>query len=627
MIVPISRAAEPRVEYIVHLDRPQTQTLQIEVVVHAVDADIVELVMPSWRPGRYVILDPAGSVRWFRAFDADGKALAWAKTSKNHWAIETAGHGEVHALYELYANSLGDRTRHVDETHAFLSGESVFMYDPTRREEPVLVRLEAPEGWQVATGLEPSGNDPRLLIAPDYDTLVDSPIEVGEHDLIEFEVDGVPHQIAVWGEGEWDAERMKEDFATIVREEAAVFGGGLPYSRYVFLLHVAPGIGGGTEHLNSTIMQTRPSSFESKKNYRGFLALVSHEFFHTWNVKRLRPAGITPYDYDKENYTKLLWVAEGTTSYYDDLVLARTGQIDVKEYLERIGGSIESLSRQPGRLVQSAEDSSFDAWVKFSHTSPDSGNTTVNFYQKGALVSLLLDLELRRRTDGKVTLDDVMRTMYERFPLKSGGYTPSDLMHTIDGLAGSDFGEFFAKYVSGTEELDFTDALAAVGLHRVFKADKDPWGDEDDKDEDQDEAGKGAGDAYRERATLGLSLTARGGGVFVRSTPDDAPAFDAGVIADDELLAINGHRVEGADIKPLLTDVSPGDEVTLMLSRRGQVFERTLVAGAEPDGKWVLEKVKDATPEQRAAFKAWMHQPFSPDDEADEDDATDDDPG
>ncbi len=610
--------AEPGVEYVVHLDRPQTQTVRIELILREVDADEVDLVLPTWRPGRYAINDHSGTVRRFEATDADGSPLEWEKTRKNHWKVRLGDANEIHATCEIYANSIRDRTRHVDETHAFLSGSSVFLFEPTRRDEPAVVRIDAPEGWRVATGLEPVGNDPRVLFAPDYDTLVDSPIEVGEHELIDFEVDGVPHQIAIWGEGDWDGDRLAEDFAKIVREEGAVFGD-LPYERYVFLMHVGDGLGGATEHLNSTIMQTRPSSFETRDNYEGFLSLVSHEFFHTWNVKRLRPAGIQPYDYDRENYTRLLWVAEGTTSYYDDLVLARTGQIDEQEYLDRVGGSISSFSRQPGRLVQSLEESSFDAWVKFSKRTPDSGNTTVNFYQKGALVSLLLDLELRRRTDGRIALDDVMREMYERFPLADGGYTPEDLIGTVEALSGSSFTAFFASYVSGTDELEYTQPLASVGLEFHFKASKGPWADEaagvaGDEEDDKDSKDNADDGTFRERASLGLSLAARDGGVFVRSIREDSPSFGAGVVADDELIAINGRRVDGADIKELLEDVERGDEVTLLLARRGRVFERTLAVGAEPDGKWVLRKVEEPTPEQRAAYEAWIHQPWSGDD-------------
>ncbi len=305
--------AQAGTEYVVRLDRAGSQLVEVEMILRDVDAGDVELIMPTWRPGKYAILDPAGTVRRFAAFDGAGTPLAWEKTRKNAWVVNANG-GTVVARYEIYANSLGDRTRYADDSHAFLSGSAVFMWTPERRDEASIIRLEgAPEHWSVATGLEPVDDDPRVLTSPSYDVLVDSPIEIGELEITSFEFEGATHEIAIWGEGDWDLDALARDFAMIVDDQHAVFGE-LPYERYVFLLHVGPGMGGGTEHINSTIMQTRPGSFESESSYRGFLGLVSHEFFHTWNVKQLRPAGIHPYDYEKENYTKLLWVAEGTTS-------------------------------------------------------------------------------------------------------------------------------------------------------------------------------------------------------------------------------------------------------------------------------------------------------------------------
>ena len=306
------------VSYEISLPAPQTQMVEMTLHVDEVDGATLDLALPTWRPGYYSIIDPAGSVREVRAFDDRDRPLAIEKVRKSAWRITTGGAETVRVAYRVYCNSLDDRTRHVDDTHAFLSGSSVFLYPPKRRDDPITVSITAPAHWRVATGLEPVPGARRTFEAASYDVLVDSPFEIGVHDLLEFDVDGVPHEIAIWGDAEYDAETLERDFATIVRAQTAVFGM-TPYERYVFLVHVAPGIGGGTEHLNSTIMQTRPGTFDDEDRYERFLGLVSHEMFHTWNVKQLRPAGLAPYDYDRENYTSLLWVAEGTTSYYDDL--------------------------------------------------------------------------------------------------------------------------------------------------------------------------------------------------------------------------------------------------------------------------------------------------------------------
>ncbi len=604
----VCAAQQARTEYIVDLSRAHAQLVTIELVLHDVAPGEIELVLPTWRPGRYEILDPSGTIRRFGATDAGGDPLDWEKIRKNAWVVRTDG-GTVRATYELYANSIRDRTRYADDSHVFLSGSSVFLYTPERRGEPALVHLEgAPSDWTVATGLEPSGGDPRLLFTPNYDVLVDTPIEIGELETITFEVEGTPHEIAIWGEGAYDLPTMARDFEQIVRDQLAVFGE-LPYERYVFLLHVGPGLGGGTEHLNSTIMQTRPTSFTSERSYQGFLGLVSHEFFHTWNVKQLRPAGIHPYDYEKENYTKLLWVAEGATSYYDDLSLVRTGLIDPGEYFKRIGGSISSLRRSPGRKLQSLEESSFDAWVKFNQRTPDSGNCTISFYSKGALVSLMLDLTLRMRTEGAVTLDTVMRTLYERHPLEGEGFTPEDVIAVCSELAGEDLRGFFAAHVSGVEELDFEPLLEWAGVDLYFDPDDEPWrlGRHDDEAEEE---------AY-ERIDLGLSLTSRDGKIHVRSVREGGASFDAGIIADDELVAINTHRVESTDLKPLLEGIEAGETLRVLIARRGRLLEREVRAIGTPAGSWKLRRVKDPTDAQKSRYHAWLGQPW-PGEEADD---------
>lgn len=613
MIAAPAFGAEPRVEYVVDLSRTASQLVSVEMILRDTDAGEVELVMPTWRPGRYGILDQAGTVRRFDAVDDAGNTLEWEKARKNAWVVRSEG-GTVRARYEIYANSISDRTRYADDTHAFLSGSAVFMWNPPRRGEASVVRLEgAPSEWTVATGLEPVGDDPRVLASPDYDVLVDSPIQIGELETTSFEYEGKPHEIAIWGRGDWDMDALERDFEMIVRDQHEVFGE-LPYERYVFLLHVAPGLGGGTEHLNSTIMQTRPSTFESESAYQGFLGLVSHEFFHTWNVKQLRPSGIHPYDYEKENYTKLLWVAEGTTSYYDDLSLVRTGLIDTDEYFKRIGGAITSLRRTPGRKLQSLEESSFDCWIKFSRRTPDSGNTTVNFYSKGALVSLMLDLELRKRTDANVTLDDVMQALYKLYPLQGPGFTPEDVINTCGMLSGEDFTGFFDAYVSGVDELEFEPLLEWAGVELYFKHDKEPWS------LSADESDEGEEDEAFTRIDLGLSLTSRGGNVFVRSVREGGASFDSGIIVDDELIAINGQRVSSTDVKKLIEHVTPGETLVITTSRRGSVIDREIIARSIPAGSWKLRRLKDATLEQRANYEHWLRQdwPGESDDGEDE---------
>lgn len=609
-----ARPADEPIQYVVSLTAPQTQMVDISIRVPNVTTETLDVALPVWRPGRYTVLDPAGTVRQVRAFTDADQPLPIVKTDKTTWRVTTNGEAAVRVEYRVYANSLGDRTRHVDDTHAFLSGSAVFFYVPDRRDDPIRVRIEAPAEWKIASGLEPAPDDDRTLVAANYDVLIDSPIEVGLHDVIEFDVDGKPHEIVIWGPADYDAEQLEEDFRKIVRSQADIFGD-LPYERYVFLIHVGSGMGGGTEHLNSTVMQTRRSSLEDKTAYKRFLGLVSHEFFHTWNVKQLRPAGIQPYDYTRENYTKLLWVCEGTTSYYDDLTLTRAGLIKTKDYLKRLGKAIGSMRDRPGSRVQSLEDSSFDAWTKFNHPNPDSVNSTVSFYGNGALVSLMLDMELRLRTENRVSLDTLMRAMYKRFPLGEGGFTPQDLIDMADELSGTDFDPFFAWYVRGTVDPDFESALRTVGLELTFKPNSKDDDEHESENGDEEEGDDEEGDESEEdveltmKAYIGLQLSSGSGGrTTVRAVLSDGPAYLAGLASGDEIVAFDGRSLPAGELDKRLENHEPGDTVTLHVMRRDRLRTFELTLGSKPDGKWTLKHIEAPVELQIAAYESWIGQ-------------------
>jgi predicted metalloprotease with PDZ domain len=574
------------IEYTVSLHAPQTQMVDIRMVIRNVTGPTVDVAMPVWRPGRYEVLNPAGAVRNVRAATGTGRSLPIVKTDKTTWRITTGGADEVTVTYSVYANSLGDRTRHVDDTHAFLSGATVFFHVPDRLKGPVLVNIEAPASWKVATGLECIGGNPRQLVAPDYDVLVDSPLEIGLHDLLEFEVDGKPHQIVIWGGARYDPDRLKADFAKIVKSQAGLFGD-MPYRRYVFLIHVCPDASGGTEHLNSTIIQTPRRSLENVEAYKTFLGVVSHEYFHTWNVKQFRPAGIHPYDYLRENYTDLLWVAEGTTSYYADLTNVRAGIMEPDRYLGTLGDAIHAMRNRPGARVQSLAESSFDAWIKFSRSTPDDPNFTISFYDVGALASLLMDMELRSRTRNRVCLDDVMLEMYRRFPLSGNGYTTADLIALLETISESAWNDFFARYIGGIDEYPFESAIKVVGLELSIQPE-------------------------RKSAYTGLNVIDRNGSVIVRSVLSDGPAYAAGVLAGDEIVAVEGRRFSASQFEEWSSQLQPGDAVTLHVIRRDELRSLSFKLAGKQTGRWTVSRMKDPSDSQKAAYRSWLHQEYSP---------------
>jgi len=453
------------------------------------------------------------------------------------------------------------------------------MYIPDRRSDAVLVRLDAPANWEIACGLDTDTGDARTLLAPDYDVLIDSPIEIGIHERVTFDVDGKRHDIVVWGEVPFDSDRLERDFSKIIRAEAAIFGG-IPYDRYVFLVHLAPGLSGGTEHLNSTIIQMSPQALESQ--YKVVLSLVAHEMFHTWNVKRLRPAALRNVDLARENYTDLLWLCEGTTSYYDELVLVRAGLEAPEAYLKTIAEAIYQRRARPGALVQSLAESSFDAWIKFNNPNPDDANATVSYYEGGALASLLLDLEIRRRTHNRNSLDKVLRAMYEAFPVSGPGFTTDDLLQTVNRITDSPFDEFFQQYVSGATDYPFEELFPVVGLEMVPTY-------------------TGA------RAYAGLVMHEVNGACVVKSVLADGPAYAAGVNCGDEIVTLNGRRFKATEVNSHIEQtMAPEDMVWLQVLRRNRLRRIEFKLGRKPNPRWEFRKVASPTEEQRTAYATWL---------------------
>lgn len=601
--VPPSPAAPPAnpVEYHLALTEPQTQMVDISIRVDQVAGPTIDFCLPIWRPGRYVVLDPASSVREVRATGDRQQSLEVIKTDKSTWQVSTRGSKSVTLTYRIYANSLNDRTRHVDDTHAFISPSMALMYVPQLRQSPARVTVDAPKDWKIASGLNSVKGRPNVLTAPNYDVLVDSPLEIGHHEVIDAEACGKPFQIVVWGNypHDFDRAKLKKDFSKIIDAAWAIFGR-LPYDRYLFIMHVGAGASGGTEHLNSTVMQTSRAALEDPETYRKLLGLVAHEFFHTWNVKQFRPEGIHPYDYQRENYTKLLWVCEGATTYYTQLLLTRSGLKKPDDYFDNLAENIQTLRTRPAEIVQSLEESSFDSWIHFSRSTPDDVNYNVSFYGKGALVSLLLDMQIREKTRNEHSLDTVMRALFERYPLSGRGYSTDNLIGLINEFTNADFSEFFDNYVSGAEPLPLEDALKVVGLELYFEPAKD-----ESEDVDADEAtSKPELEPAPQVAYLGLNLS----GNSVSSVLADGPAYTAGLIAGDEIIAIEGRRLGTNELPDRLKQCKPGQAIAVLYSRREEIRTVNITLTGKPEGEWSIRRVKEPTQEQKDAYRSWIGQ-------------------
>lgn len=579
----------PRIAYALAMSRPHTHLFEVTITIDGWSEPRLDLVMPSWTPGSYLIRDYARHVQDF-AVTSDGHPARWEKTAKDAWHVETPLAGRVRVTYRVYAHDLTVRTCHLDGTHGFANGAAVFMFVSGRNNEPVTLEVAVPQRWQVATGLEPlgGGNGIYRFRARDYDELVDGPVECGTHRVLEFEVDGVPHRIALWGRGNEDEARVTEDTRAIVRAQTEFFGG-VPYKRYTFIVHLAAGRG-GLEHRNSAVFLVDRFGFRPRAAYERFLELVSHEFFHVWNVKRIRPKALGPFDYRRENHTRQLWTMEGVTSYYEKRFIAAAGLYSKERFLERVAEEIAGLQAQPGRGLQSLEQSSFDAWIKFYRPDENTANTGISYYQKGALVALMLDLEIRALTSRAKCLDDVVKHLAHAATLDDAGFAePDGYLSAVETVAGDHegaFKRFFERFVSGTAELDYDRALGHAGLALS-------WTRADAKEGDRP-------------GWLGASTRTEGRALVVASVRSDGPAEAAGLYAGDELLAIDGARVDAVRLSARLAERPAGMTVRATVFRRDELLEIPVTLGEPPTESAAIVPIEGATPEQAALREAWL---------------------
>jgi predicted metalloprotease with PDZ domain len=578
----IAQPAEP-IDYTVSFPAPHTHYVDVVAEVPTDGAAKIELMMAVWTPGSYLVREFARHVENVRGQAPDGAALSVVKTQKNRWQITTEGHPRVIVSYQVYGREMSVRTNWVETDFAMLNGAPTFLTLADETEpRPHDVTLELPAHWyRSMTGLTPrQDRGPHSYRAVDFDTLVDTPIVTGDPAIYEFAVDEVPHLLVNVGESSvWHGSESARDVETLTREIRDLWGQ-LPYDRYLFLNMITEA-GGGLEHRNSTLLMTSRWATSSRSRYLRWLALVSHELFHAWNVKQLRPVELGPFNYEREVHTESLWIVEGVTSYYDDLLVHRAGLSSREEYLEALSGQIESLQTTPGREVQPLALSSYDAWIKYYRADENSPNTSVSYYTKGAVVAFLLDMRIRTATGGARTLDDLLRTAYERYSGERG-YTPAEFRATAAEVAGVDLSSWFQRAVDGIGELDYDEALQWLGLEFVG-----PQPDE-------------------EQGWVGLRARNAGGRLLVSQVRRDTPARTAGFNVDDEILAIGDHRVLPAEWNERIAAFASGTDLPVLIARRGELRELVVRVEAAPAEQWELAPIESPSRDQQERMDAWL---------------------
>jgi predicted metalloprotease with PDZ domain len=601
----------PPIRYRIQPKHPEAHRFEVSCTVADPDPAGQRFALPAWIPGSYLIRDFARHVVAIRA-ESRGAPVRLTKSDKHTWRAAPC-RGPLTVTAEVYAWELSVRGAHLDTTHAFFNGPSLFLRVLDKEERACEVEIAPPPGrryagWKVATAM-PRRNARALGFgtygAADYDELIDHPVEMGTFTHAEFTACGVPHEIAITGRHDADTARLARDLRRLCEWQIRLFGTPAPMDRYVFLV-TALGEGyGGLEHRDSTALLCsrddlpRPGVKELTESYRTFLGLASHEYFHAWNVKRVRPAAFTPYDLDRENYTALLWAFEGITSYYDDLALVRCGLVRPADYLEILGRSVTQLLRTPGRRVQTVAESSWDAWIKYYRQDENSPNAIVSYYGKGSLVALCLDLHLRSRTAGRRSLDDVMRALWTRYGRTGLGVPEDGVERAAEEATGLRLRPLFDKWLRSTDELPLAPLLAAAGIELELRPPEGP------ADRGGRPAAKSAA-ALADRVSLGARTTADGPDVRLTHVLDGGAAQRAALAPGDVIAALDGIRVTPKTLEARLARLRPGDRVRAHVFRRDELHEREIEFVAPAADTCVLRFDKRAAARALRLRRGWL---------------------
>ena len=573
-------AAVPTLRYTLAMPAPQSHYFEVKTDFAGFPADYTDVKMPVWAPGSYLVREFTKNVEGFQARTAGGQALAVEKIDKNTWRVRHAKQASFEVSYRVYAFESSVRTSFIDADHGYLNGSSIFMYPADNKMLGSTVVVQPAAGWaRVSTALLPATGK-FTYKAANYDELADSPMEIGNQKILEFTANGTPHQVAMYGSYVADDAKLVADLKRVCEEAHRVVGQN-PLDHYLFIVHNQERGGGGLEHLFSTTLEVGRTAYGTEAGYKSFLSLVAHEYFHLWNVKRIRPMALGPFNYDQENYTHMLWVSEGMTEYYSKQINVRAGVISQAEYLGKLGNAITEVDNTPGNRIQSAAESSFDAWIKYYRPNENAGNTQISYYSKGDLIGTYLDLNIAEATHGAKHLDDAFRLLYDTYYKKAGrGFTDQEFQDAVATVAGRRYDEFFLSSVYGTKPIDFATALGYAGLaltNNPLSAD----------------------------GTLGANFSNRTGKLLVATVIRDGAAWNTGLNVNDEVLLINGAAPSDESVKAILGG-PVGSEVKLQVRRDGLERDITLKMLSNPDRKYQIQPLPNPTAGQQKVLARWL---------------------
>lgn len=569
--------------YELAMPEPNTHYFEVKISIDLSDSkethgEFVDFKMAAWTPGSYLIREYAKNVEGFEA-NSLGKNLKYKKTAKNTWRVFRGDSKKIEVKYKVYAYELTVRNAHLDDSHGYANGAAVFMFVPELMNQKSALKVIPHQSFEKVSVALPIISKNTFEVE-NFDILVDSPIEVGNQDVIEFETMGVKHTIANYSlvKLNYDKDQLVSDYKKVVEAAASVVGGVHPCKNYLFIVHHLPGIGGGLEHLNSTTCQTSPEAYETRDKYIGFLGLIAHEYFHLWNVKRIRPVALGPFDYENENYTNMLWVSEGFTSYYQHDILRRAGLIDENRMLSQVAYGINAIENTYGNKVQSVAEASWDAWIKYYRPNENSNNSTVSYYTKGGVIANVLNMLIIGETKGEKSLDDVMRLLYKDYYLaKNVGFTDLEFKKACEMVSRKDLTKFFENCIYGTETIDYAKFFENVDVKADFNI------------------------SYPNVPWLGVVMRNK----MVSRVDKGSGAYEFGINVNDEIMSIDGRPFTTID--DAINKKSVGNKIKVELIRGGKrmIYEIPLVENPAKGVKLTYKNSEDEI--SKKEYRKWLH--------------------
>ncbi len=572
---------ESTMAFTVSMEQPHTHYFHVTLRCQGLKGKTQDFKLPVWTPGYYLIMDYPKNVLNFRAEDGNGKELEWAKTTKNTWRVECGKAVVITVSYDVYAFTRSVAESFLDDARAFICPTGVFMFVDGHLIHPVSVTFRLNDRQeQISTGLDPIEGMPHAFSAPDFNILYDCPVLIGTQEILRFDIRGIPHVIAIEDLGEFDREKFTADIKRVCESAVRLFDH-IPFKHYTFIMMESGG--GGLEHLNSMAVFYNPSSWISPNGYTRWLAFIAHEYYHLYNVKRIRPISLGPFDYDRENYTNLLWVSEGFSVYYEYIILRRAGLLTREEFFDRVRGLIAGYENRPGRLFQSVEEASFNTWMQFFSRNENSANTTISYYDKGAALGLLLDLKIRHETENRVSLDDVMRSLYRKYyQKKERGFTDAEFRLECENAAGCPLPEIFDVYVSTVQEIDYPKYFAYAGLEINVTPQEEP-------------------DIF-----FGATTREQGGRLTIATVEWDSPSWHGGLSARDEILTVDGLKATAKSLEEILDSKKPGDKLKVSILRRGRNLDVEILLKKRLERSFKIQPFSRPDPLQSKILEDWL---------------------